>query len=265
MSDDWRQRMTQIDPRAVIHDGAELGDGVVVEPFAIVGPRVKIGDRTRVSSSALVAGDTEIGDDCLVGHGAVVGTDPQDLKYDGETTYLRIGDRTTIREYANINRATGEGEATIIGDDCFIMGYVHIAHNCVLGNQVILANSVVLAGHVELEDFSNIGGMTPVHQFVRVGTHCHVGGFSRVTHDIPPYFRAAGYPAKPFDVNYIGLTRRGFPEDALSRIREMFRILYRSDLNTAQAIERIREELPMTAEVDGVLSFIDRSTRGIAK
>lgn len=257
--------MTQIDPRAVVHDGAELGDDVVVEPFAIVGSKVKIGRGTHVSSSSLVTGETEVGEDCFIGHGAVVGTDPQDLKYAGETTHLRIGDRTIIREYANINRATGEGEATIIGDDCLIMGYVHVAHNCIIGNNVILANSVILAGHVELEDYANIGGMTPVHQFVRIGTQCHVGGFSRVTYDIPPYFRAAGYPAKPFDVNHIGLTRRGFPEDALARIREMFRILYRSDLNTAQALERIRKELPMTAEVEKVLTFIDKSMRGIAK
>jgi UDP-N-acetylglucosamine acyltransferase len=257
--------MPEVDPRAVVHESARLGDGVAVEPFAIVGPGVTIGRGTRIRSMSLVDRDTEIGEDCLVGHGAVVGADPQDLKYRGEQTFLRIGNRTTIREFASIHRAAGTGETTIVGDDVLIMAYAHVAHNCRIGNSVVIVNAVSLAGHVVVEDFGFIGGMTPVHQFVRIGTHSFIGGGSRITQDVPPYFKVAGIPTRPIEVNTVGLVRRGFTEGTLNELRQCYRLLYLSDLNTTQALDRIREELGTTAEIRHLIEFIEASSRGIIK
>jgi UDP-N-acetylglucosamine acyltransferase len=254
-----------IDPRAVVDVGATLGEGVTVDPFAIVGPDVTVGSGTRIGSGALVSGHTEIGENCTIAHGAVVGTDPQDLKYDGETTFVRVGRGTTIREFATVNRASGEGEATVIGDDCLVMAYAHVAHNCAIGDSAIIANATNLAGHVIVEDHAIVGGMTPVHQFVRIGAYSFVGGGSRVTKDVPPYFKAAGCPFRPIGINSVGLARHGFSEDARRHLRQVFRILYLSGLNTSQALARIREELPMIAEVERVLDFVAGSSRGIVK
>ena len=161
--------MTGIDPRAVVHESARIAESAVVGPFSLIGPDVAIGRGTIIGSMALVEKNTEIGEDCVISHGAVVGTDPQDLKYAREETFLRIGNRTTIREFATVNRATNEGEATLIGSDCLIMAYAHIAHNCVVGDHVVIVNAVNLAGHVSIDDYAIIGGMTAVQQFVRIG------------------------------------------------------------------------------------------------
>jgi UDP-N-acetylglucosamine acyltransferase len=257
--------MTLIDPRAVVDQAASLADGVSVGPFAVVGPRVSIGPGTRVESSAFVAQDTEIGARCYIGHGAVLGTDPQDLKYRGERTFLRIGDGTSIREYATLHRGTGDGSATVVGRNVLVMAYAHIAHNCAVGDSVVIANSVNFGGHVSVGDHAIVGGMTPVHQFVRIGAYSFVGGLTRVSKDVPPYFKVAGVPMRPIDVNTIGLVRHGFPPEARRLVRRAFRILYRSGLNTSQALARIREELPATPEVETLVTFIRESTRGIAK
>jgi UDP-N-acetylglucosamine acyltransferase len=257
--------MELIDPRAVVDGGASLAPGVHVGPFAVIGPGVSIGKGTLVESAAFIAKDTTIGEDCYIGHGAVLGTDPQDLKYRNERTFLTIGSRTRIREYATVHRASGEGGATVVGQDVLVMAYAHIAHNCVIGNSVVIANSVNLGGHVVIEDHAIVGGMTPVHQFVRIGAYSFVGGLTHVSKDVPPYFKVAGVPMRPIDVNTVGLVRHGFPADARKRIRRAFRILYLSDLNTSQAVARIREELPMTPEIQRLLDFIRESSRGIAK
>jgi UDP-N-acetylglucosamine acyltransferase len=257
--------MVKIDKRAVVHESAKLADGVVVEPFAIVGPGVTIGRGTVVGTMALVEKDTSIGEDCILGHSAVLGTDPQDLKYAGERTFLEIGDRTTIREFATINRATGEGRKTVIGSDVLICAYAHVAHNCRIGDRVVIVNAVQLAGHVGVEEWAYIGGMTAVQQFSQIGAHSYVGGACRITKDVPPYFKIGGAPTRPVEVNTVGLQRRGFSEDSLNQLRKAYRLIYLSDLNTTQAVEKIREELPMTEEITRLVSFIEGSTRGIIK
>jgi UDP-N-acetylglucosamine acyltransferase len=257
--------VARVDSRAVVHEGARLGDDVIVEPFAIVGPGVVIGRGTRVGSMSLIDRDTEIGEDCVVGHGAVLGTDPQDLKYEGERAYLKVGDRTKIREFATINRASGEGEATVIGDDTLIMAYAHVAHNCIVGSNVVIVNAVNIAGHVIVEEFAIIGGMTAVQQFVRIGSHSYVGGACRVTKDVPPYFKIGGVPTRPIEVNTVGLSRRGFSEDTLNKLRQCYRLLYLSDLNTTQALVRIRAEVTETPEVAELIRFVEQSSRGIIK
>jgi len=257
--------MNQVDAMAVIDESAQLGDGVIVGAFAIIGPGVTIGDGTTVGSTALVEKDTVVGKNCFIAHGAVVGSDPQDLKYDGENSFLTIGDRTTIREFATINRAAGAGEATTIGNDVLIMAYVHIAHNCIIGDNAVIVNAVNLAGHVEVGEYAIIGGMTPVHQFVRIGKHSFVGGASRVSKDIPPYFKVAGIPTRPIEVNTVGLQRHGFSDESLSQLRQCYRLLYLSDLNTTQALVRIRAEMPASAEIDDLVAFIESSSRGIIK
>ncbi len=257
--------MTRVDSRAVVHESAVLASDVVVEPFAIVGPNVTIARGTTIGSMALVERNTKIGEECTICHGAVVGTAPQDLKYDGEPTHLEIGDRTTIREFSTINRATGAGEATVVGSDCLIMAYAHVAHNCFIGNHVVIVNAVNLAGHVSIDSFAIIGGMTAVQQFVRVGAHSYVGGACRVSKDVPPYFKIGGVPTRPIEVNTVGLLRRGFAEDTLNKLRQCYRLLYLSDLNTTQALRRVRDEVTTCPEVEILIKFIEDSQRGIIK
>lgn len=259
--------MNAIDERAVVHESARIGEDVTIGPFAIVGPNVTIGRGTTLAGMALVEKDTVIGEDCKLGHSAVIGTDPQDLKYHGETTHLVIGDRTTVREFATINRATGgeDDEPTRVGSDTLIMAYAHVAHNCQIGDQVVITNAVQLAGHVIVEDYAIIGGMTAVQQFVHIGSHSYVGGACRVTKDVPPYLKIGGVPTRPIEMNTVGLMRRGYSEDALNQLRKAYRCLYLSDLNTTQAVERIRSELPMNDEITHLVSFIESSTRGIIK
>ena len=259
--------MNSIDERAVVHESALLGENVEVGPFAIVGPNVKIGRGTVVAGMALVEKDTVIGEDCVLCHSAVVGTDPQDLKYHGETTHLVIGDRTTIREFATVNRATAseDDDVTRVGSDTLIMAYAHVAHNCRIGDHVVITNAVQLAGHVVVEDYAIIGGMTAVQQFVHIGAHSYVGGACRVTKDVPPYLKIGGVPTRPIEMNTVGLMRRGYSEDALNQLRKAYRCLYLSDLNTTQAVERIRSELPMNDEITHLVAFIEGSMRGIIK
>ncbi len=257
--------MTRVDARAVVHESAVLAPDAVIEPFAIVGPNVTVGRGSTIGSMALVERNTTIGEDCTICHGAVVGTDPQDLKYGGEETHLTIGDRTTIREFSTINRATDPGESTVVGSDCLVMAYAHIAHNCIIGDHVVIVNAVNLAGHVSVDSYAIIGGMTAVQQFVRIGIHSYVGGACRVSKDVPPYFKIGGVPTRPIEVNTVGLLRRGFAEDTLNKLRQCYRLLYLSDLNTTQALRRIRDEVTTCSEVEGLIKFIEDSQRGIIK
>jgi UDP-N-acetylglucosamine acyltransferase len=210
-----------------------------------------------------VAQYTELKEKVTLFHGAVVGTVPQDLKFGGEKTRLVIGEGTTIREYAMLNRGTAESGQTIIGKNCLLMAYSHVAHDCVLGNNVIMANSVNLAGHIEIGDYVIIGGVVPVHQFVKIGAHAMIGGGFRVHQDVCPYALAAGYPLRIIGLNKVGLTRRGFPSEKLQVLEKAFKILFFSKLNRSQALERIKSELEITPEIEILLDFIKRSERGL--
>lgn len=254
---------TSLDSRAIVSPKAQLGDNVAIGPNSIVEDDVIIGSDTRIASNVLVASGTRIGKECRVHHGAVLGTVPQDLKFKGESTTLEIGDHTTIREYATLNRGTLESMKTSVGSHCFIMAYTHIAHDSDVGNHVILANSVNMAGHVVIEDYVIIGGVTPIHQYVRIGRHSMIGGGFRVPKDVPPYILAGQEPMVFQGLNIVGLKRRNFPMETIDLLEKAYRTLYQSHLNVTQAVERIKAELPKTEEIQYVLDFIANSKRGI--
>lgn len=256
---------TKIHATAIIHPGAQLGEEVAVGPYSIIGENVKVGDGSRIDSCVLLDGYTTLGKNNRVFHCASIGTKPQDLKYVGEKTYVRIGDSNTIREYVTVNAATDEGKATVIGSGNLLMAYVHVAHNCWIGNNVILANAVNLAGHVTVHDYAIIGGITPVHQFVSIGAHAFVGGGSRIPKDVLPYIKVAGNPPKVSGMNSIGLKRRGFTIEQRVLIKKAYCIIYRNGLNVSQAVEQICSDLPVTPEIKLLVDFIRSSKRGIAK
>lgn len=262
-TDPTRADSVQIHPTAIVDPLAELDTGVTVGPWSLVGPRVRIGAGSTLGPGVLVEKDTSIGRECDIHKGAVLGTDPQDLKYQGERTALRIGDRTVVREYATVNRGTSAAGRTVVGDDCLLMAYTHVAHDCVLGNHVILSNAVNMAGHVKMEDWVIVGGVTPIHQFVRVGMHAFIGGGSRISQDVPPFCRVAGSPPKLYGLNSVGLERRGFSAETRSHLKRAYRILFQSNLNVSQGLVRAREEIPSIAEVVHFLDFIADSERGI--
>lgn len=254
---------TQVHPTAIVHDDAQLGTGVTVGPWALIGPGVEVGDGTEVGPRVLIEKDTVLGEDCTIANGAVLGTDPQDLKFKGEHTTLEIGDRTVIREFATLNRGTSASGRTVVGSDCLLMAYTHVAHDCEIGNHVILSNAVNMAGHVILEDWVIIGGVTPVHQFVRVGAHAFVGGGSRLSQDVPPYCRAAGNPPKLYGLNKVGLERRGLSEEVRKALKSTYRMLFQSDLGLTKALDKAEEDIPGLPEVRHLIQFIRASERGI--
>jgi UDP-N-acetylglucosamine acyltransferase len=258
-----REVETDIHPSAIIDPGAELGQGVTVGPWTIIGPGVTIGDGTRVGTHVLVEKDTTVGADCRLHQGAVLGTDPQDLKYRGEETTLSVGDRTVIREYATLNRGTADLLHTSVGHDCLLMAYSHIAHDCQIGNNVVIANAVNMAGHVVIEDWAIIGGLTAIHQFVRIGAHAFVGGASRASQDVPPYTRAAGSPMKLYGMNAIGLDRRGFSREVRLALKSAYRAIFQGSLTLSQALEQAEAEAEDFPEVRHFLSFIRNSERGV--
>jgi UDP-N-acetylglucosamine acyltransferase len=256
--------MQDIHSTAVVHPQAWLGRDVTVGPYSVIGAGVRIDDGTRIGAHVVVEGDTTIGKRNRIHHGAALGGPPQDLKYRGEKTFLRIGDDNTIREYATLNLACIEGETTEVGDRCLLMAYVHVAHNCRIGSNVILANAVNLAGHVEIHDFATIGGLTPVHQFVRIGAYSFTGGGSRVAKDVAPFVKVAGNPLVLAGINSVGLERHGFDEERRTMLKRVYRVLFRSGLNTTQAIARIRAEFdPHDEDVATMLRFVEASDRGI--
>jgi UDP-N-acetylglucosamine acyltransferase len=252
-----------VHPAAVVHEDAVLGDGVIVGPGAVIGPGVVIGDETEIGSNVLIAQDTVVGRQCRLYHGAVVGTDPQDLKFGGERTRVVIGDRTVVREYVTINRGTDASGLTSVGDDCLLMAYVHVAHDCHLGNRVIIANAVNMGGHVTIGDWAIVGGMTPIHQFVRIGEHAFVGGASRVAKDVAPYVRCSGNPLELAGLNSIGLRRRGFDAAVRLELKRAYRLFFLSNLNVTQAVERARQDLELLPEVERFVTFFESSDRGV--
>jgi UDP-N-acetylglucosamine acyltransferase len=251
-----------VHPTAVIDPRAALGPDVVVGPYAVIGPNVEIGESTEVQAHAIIERDAVIGRGCLVGYGVVVGATPQDTQYGGAPTRVEIGDGTRIREYTTIHRASREGGVTRIGARCFIMSYVHVAHDGEIGDDVVIANAVQLAGYVRIGHHAWIGGQTPVHQFVRIGEYAFVGGGSRVPQDVPPFARVAGVPLKLYGVNVVGLRRAGYPPEVRLALQRAFRLLFNSRRTVAAAVEALRAD-PQPAEVHRVLEFVAGSERGV--
>lgn len=253
----------KIHPQAAVDPGARIGDNVTIEAFAVIGGAVILEDGVTIKSHAYLDGDVHIGKNTTVYPGVCIGTSPQHRNFTGEGTSVRIGENCTIREYCTINRSIAEGSEVTIGDNCFIMAYSHIAHNCTVGNWVVMANHATLAGHIDVEDHVVIGGMTPIHQFVRIGSHAMVGGMSRITHDIPPYTIGAGIPYKFGGLNLVGLKRKGFSLDMRTNLSRCFRYVYRSQLHLDEALDLIESELPQTSEVLHWLEFCRASKRGL--
>ncbi|HXF96930.1 MAG TPA: acyl-ACP--UDP-N-acetylglucosamine O-acyltransferase [Gemmatimonadales bacterium] len=248
---------------ALIDPTAKLGQEVSVGPYTIIGPHVTVGDRCQIAGHAVLERNVRLGTGVRVGYGSVLGGDPQDLKYRGEETWVEIGDGTIIREYCTINRGTTATGKTTVGERCFIMTYVHLAHDCHIGNDVILANGIQMAGHVTVDDRAIISGLTPIHQFVRIGTYAFVGGGSRVNQDVPPYTKAVGNPVHLYGLNSVGLQRAGFAPEVKLALKRAYRLLFNSDLTVSQGIARARAELPALPEVETFLRFIEESQRGV--
>ncbi len=257
--------MTNVHPTAVVHGRTSLGEDVEVGPYSIVGPDVVIGDRTRIGSHVCIQGPTIMGSDCQVYFSAAVGFPPQDLKYRGEETKLVVGDGNVIREFTTLNRGTAASGATLIGNNNLLMAYVHVAHDCVIGNGNIIANGVQLAGHVVIEDYVCVGGLVPIHQFVRIGSYAFIGGGCRVPQDVPPYFKAAGDPLRLYGLNSVGLRRRDFDAERTVILKKAYKLLCRSNLNTSQALQLMATELPQTPEIRHLVDFARATKRGIVK
>ncbi|HKV51336.1 MAG TPA: acyl-ACP--UDP-N-acetylglucosamine O-acyltransferase [Gemmatimonadaceae bacterium] len=254
----------RIHPTAIISPDAQLGDGVAVGPWAIIGESCVVGDECEIAARAVLERSVQLGDGVRIGIGSVIGGDPQDLKFQGEHTTVEIGDGTVVREYATINRGTSESLKTTVGRNCFIMTYVHLAHDCHVGDGVIISNGTQLAGHITVGDRATISGLCAIHQFVKVGAYSFIGGASRVPQDIPPYLKAVGNPIRLYGLNTIGLQRANFDPAVLRELKRAYRLFFRSELNVSQAMERANTELELFPEVRHFLSFVDGSGRGVA-
>lgn len=250
---------------AYIHPEAKIGSNVVIEPFAYISKDVVIGDGTWVGPNATILDGARIGSNCKIFPGAVVSAIPQDLKFKGEVTTAEIGDNTVLRECVTVNRGTASKGFTRVGKNCLLMAYVHVAHDCEVGNYVILGNATQLAGEVEIDDFAILSGGCLVHQFERIGSHVMIQGGSKVNKDIPPYARVGRDPIAFVGLNTIGLRRRNFDSQKVGEIQEIYRTLYNKGLNVSQAIAEIEEKMPKTEERDQILSFIKASTRGVVR
>ncbi len=255
-----------IHPQAIIDPSAKLAEGVSVGAFSVIGAGVEIGAGTRIASHVVIDGPARIGSDNRIYAFAAIGGDPQDKKYAGEATSLVIGDRNVIREYCTLNRGTAQdGGLTRLGDDNWIMAYVHIAHDCRIGSHTIFANSASLAGHVTVEDHVILGGFTLLHQFCKVGAHAFTAMNSVISKDVPPFVMVSGHMARPHGLNSEGLKRRGFSPETLSQLRKAYKILYRSGLTLEQAIEQLQGLDGAVAEVDRLVAFLKDVTRGIVR
>jgi UDP-N-acetylglucosamine acyltransferase len=248
-----------------IHPDARLSDNVRVDPFTMIHKNVEIGAGTWIGSNVTIMEGARIGKNCRIFPGAVISADPQDLKFDGEETTVQIGDNTTIREFVTIHRGTRDRWTTKVGNNCMILAYSHIAHDCIIGDNCILSNNSQVAGHVILGDWVILGGMCAIHQFVKVGSHVFLGGGSLVGKDIPPYIKAARMPLSYSGVNSVGLKRRGFTIDKINHILDIYRVIYNKGMNTSQALEFLEEEFPASDERDEIVGFIRESGRGIIK
>jgi len=255
-----------IHPTAIIQSGAKIGDNVTIGPFSVIGKHVSIASGTTVGAHVVIEGWTEIGRDNQIYQFSSIGAAPQDLKYSGEKTFLKIGDRNRIREFTTLNRGTAEGGGTTsVGNDNLFMAYSHVAHDCVVHDHAILANGATLAGHVEIESSAILGGLSAVHQFCRIGCHTMISGGAMVSQDVPPYTVAQGDRAKTIGLNLIGMKRRGFSEETVRGIKKAFRVIFRSGMRLEEALDIIVEEIESTPELDHFVTFIKESQRGIAR
>ncbi|QIA06998.1 acyl-ACP--UDP-N-acetylglucosamine O-acyltransferase [Draconibacterium halophilum] len=252
-------------PLAYVHPDAKVADNVVIEPFVSIDHDVEIGEGTRIGSSVTILPGTRIGKNCNIFPGAVIGGVPQDLKFNGEYSTVEIGDNNTIREFVTINRGTSAKGKTVLGNNNLLMAYVHVAHDCKVGNNIILVNNVQLAGEVQVDDWAILGGMSAVHQFVRVGSHVMISGGSLVRKDVPPFIKAGREPLSYVGINSIGLRRRQYNNDKIREVQDIYRYIYQKGLNTAQAVEIIEAEMAATPERDEVLLFVKDSKRGIIR
>lgn len=252
-------------PLAYVHPAAKIASNVVIDPFVTIDQNVEIGEGTRIGSNVTIMEGARIGKNCVIFPGAVIGAIPQDLKFRGEDTVAVIGDNTTIRECVTVNRGTAAKGKTVVGSNCLIMAYSHIAHDCVIGDNVIMSNATQVAGEVVIDNHAVIGGGTLIHQFCHIGPHVMVQGGALVNKDIPPYVKAAREPIAYAGINSIGLRRRNFTNEQIRDIQEIYRYLYLSGLNNSEAVERIEAELPATKERDEIILFVRNSKRGIIR
>jgi UDP-N-acetylglucosamine acyltransferase len=253
----------RIHPTAIVSPDAQLGAGVEIGPFAIVGESCALGDGSVIAARATLERNVTLGANVHVGSGTILGGAPQDVKYRGENTTVEIGDGTAIREYTTINRGTTHSFKTAVGKNCFIMSYVHLGHDCHVGDGVVLVNGVQLAGHVTIDDRAIISGLTAVHQFVRIGRFSFIGGCSRVAQDVPPYTRAVGNPIKLYGLNSVGLRRNNFSDEVLRELKRAYRLFFRSELNLSQALQRAEAELQPLPEVQEFVRFVSETNRGV--
>lgn len=255
-----------IHPTAIIEAGARLADDVTVGAYSVIGANVTVGEGTTIAAHVVIEGWTQIGCDNQIFQFSSIGAAPQDLKYAGEETWLRIGDRNRIREFTTLNRGTTEGGGvTTVGNDNLFMAYSHVAHDCIVQDHTILANGATLAGHVEVESNAILGGLAAVHQFCRIGCHTMISGGAMVAQDVPPYTVAQGDRAKTMGLNLVGLKRRGFSEETIRSIKKAYRTIFRSGMRLEEALENIVNEIEMTPELEHFVSFIKESQRGIAR
>ena len=257
--------MPLIHPTSVVDPGADISGDVEIGPFCFIEKDVRIGKGTKLLNHVTLYNGSRLGENNLVYPGAVISGIPQDLKYKGQYSEVFIGNKNTIRECVTVSKATVEPFKTVIGNDCLLMAYSHVAHDCILGNKCILANSVALGGHVTLGDYAICGGLVGIHQFVKIGMHCMIGAHSMVVKDVVPYALFSGDPLKYSGINTVGLKRRNFSLEAMELLKKAFNLLFVSDFNVSQAVEKIINELPHTKELGNLVNFIENSKRGISK
>jgi UDP-N-acetylglucosamine acyltransferase len=248
-----------------VHPSAKIGINVTISPFVTIYEDVVIGDGTWIGPNVTIMDGARIGSNCRIFPGAVISAIPQDLKFEGEKSIVEIGDNVTIREFVTINRGTVDKMKTAVGDNSLLMAYVHVAHDCIIGKNCILANAVNMAGHVEVADFAVIGGMSAVHQFVKIGQHAMISGGSLIRKDVPPFVKAGREPLAYVGVNSVGLRRRGFTNEQINQIQDVYRKLYLSGMNNTQALAYIEKEMPVSPQRDEILMFINSSKRGIMR
>jgi len=256
--------MIDIHPTAIVAETAVIGDGTKIGPYCIIGANVVLGEGNLLTSNVIIEGHTTIGKNNKIFSYAVIGTDPQDLKFSGEPTRLRIGDNNTIREFVTINRSNQMEEDTVVGSNNLLMEYMHVAHNCQIGNNCVIANAVQMAGHIHVGDNATIGGQTALHQFVHVGTHAFVGGASAIKKDIAPYTRGQGNPYQTVGLNSVGLMRRGFSNETIAKIKEIYNLFYRKGLNTSQALKVCDELADLCPEQKVFIDFVKNADRGLS-
>jgi UDP-N-acetylglucosamine acyltransferase len=254
-----------IHPHTYIHPNAKIAQNVKIDPFSVIHQDVEIGEGTWIGSNVTIMEGARVGKNCRIFPGAVIAAIPQDLKFGGEKTFVEIGDNTTIREFVTINRGTVDKGKTKVGNNCLIMAYSHIAHDCLIGDNCVMSNNTQMAGHVTMGDWTVIGGVSAVHQFVHIGQHVFVAGGSLVSKDVPPYIKAVRNPLSYGGVNSVGLKRRGFTLDKINHVLDIYRTIYNKGMNISQALEYIEEEIPASDERDEIVTFVRDSTRGIIK